>query len=184
MQTSLQTALERAVTSLPPEQAAMIPPKLARAFLGLPVAHKRALLVGDRLTLWVSLLTYDPASARRYALLSAGEPLPPAPARVKTAPTPDEVKAAEFRTMRQWLADILSQEPAQFAQLEQDIGTHILMTCSDTDGLPFAGRWGLRAQFGHYGMVVLTHSPWFRRVNLVNRHEFIGTSCQIHPHTH
>ena len=182
MQTSIQTALEGAVTSLPPEQAVMLPDNLLAAFQRLPVAHRRAMLVASRLEVWVSMMTYDPAVASRYAFQMAGGRLPPAPSNARATSVGD-IRSTWFKALRNWLADTLKAEPDQFAQIEQQVGTFILMNCKDTGRPPSTGRWVIQSQFGHYGMVALTRSPWSRRTGS-SRHEIRRTSCLINPPTH
>lgn len=178
MQTSLQTALERAVTSLPPDQAVVILPRLAGAFLSLPVAHRRALLAGDRLTSWVSLITYDPASARRYAAFVAGERLPATTSESRERPAANIASLATSRA-RKWLAGILSQDDAQLDGLEVEIGRLMLQS---NPAHPSVSRYTVETQLGEYGIAALAASGLFKRV--VSSHELARRSCPIYPRTH
>lgn len=160
MQTATQTALERAVSALTPEQAISVLPDIGGAFLDLPEAHRRALRVGERLTVWVSMLTYDPAVARRYALLAAGETLPPVPEE-QPEYTPSRVSTITTSRARGWLArEILARHPGQLQQLEAQLARLILV---DGCGSPLS-RHIIETQLGEYGMAALRVTRCFKRV--------------------
>ena len=178
MQTSIQTALEGAVTSLPPEQAVMLPDNLLAAFLRLPVAHRRALLVASRLEVWVSMMSYEPGVARRYALLSAGESLPPVPEE-QPEYTPASVSTITTSRVRSWLArEILARHPGQLQQLEDQLARLMLI-----DGqAPTLSRHTIETYLGEYGMAALRVTRCFKRVGS-GQIRLASVSCP-HPPTH
>jgi hypothetical protein len=103
------------------------------------------------------MLTYDPASALRYARFVAGERLDPVDDPENT--TPPEVKAARRQVSMQaseWLA--VAMEPACFAAYEQQIMA--LMK-----GKRYVARYQIQLQLGLYGRAVAIHSPMFARKN-------------------
>ena len=160
MQASTETALERAVSALTPEQAISVLPDIGRAFWDLPEAHRQALLVGERLTVWVSMMTYDPAVARRYALLAAGETLPAVPEE-QPEYTPSSVSTITTSRVRGWLArEILARHPGQLQQLEAQLARLMLV---DGCGLPLS-RHAIETQLGEYGMAALRVTRCFKRV--------------------
>ena len=160
MQTAAETALERAVSALTPEQAISVLPDIGRAFLDLPGAHRQALLVGERLTVWVSMMSYDPAVARRYALRAAGETLPPVP-KEQPEYMPSSVSTITTSRVRGWLArEILARHPGQLQQLEAQLARLMLV---DGCGLPLS-RHAIETQLGEYGMAALRVTQCFKRV--------------------
>ena len=160
MQTAAETALGRAVGALPPKQAISVPSDIAGVFWGLSEAHRRTLLAGERLTVWVSMMTYDPAVARRYALLSAGETLPPVP-EGQPGYTPSSVSTITTSRVRGWLArEILARHPGQLQQLEEQLARLMLV---DGCGLPLS-RHAIETQLGEYGMAALRVTRCFKRV--------------------
>lgn len=118
--------------------------------------HWRALNHRGRLVVFKSMLTYDPASALRYARFVAGEPLD----RVAHDPenvTPAFVKAAKRQVSMQaseWLAQAM--EPSCFADYERQIVA--LMK-----GKRYVARYQIGLQLGLYGRAVAIHSPMFAR---------------------
>lgn len=178
MQTSIQTALEGAVTSLPPEQAHTIPEDIAGAFLRLPVAHRRALLVASRLEVWVSMMTYEPSVARRYAAFVAGERLPATTSESRERPAANIASLATSRA-RKWLAGILSQDDAQLDGLEVEIGRLMLQS---NPAHPSVSRYTVETQLGEYGIAALAASGLFKRV--ASSHELAKRTCPIYPRIH
>jgi hypothetical protein len=118
--------------------------------------HWRALSLRGRRVVFESMLTYEPATALRYARFVAGERLD----RVAHDPentTPPEVKAARRQVSMQaseWLA--VAMEPACFAAYEQQIMA--LMK-----GKRYVPRYQIQLQLGLYGRAVAIHSPRFVR---------------------
>lgn len=161
MQTATETALERAVGALTPEQAiSVVPLDIAGVFCDLPEAHRRALLVEERLTVWVSMMTYEPAVARRYALLAAGETLPPV-REEQPEYTPASVSTITTDRVREWLArEILATHPGQLQQLEHLLARLMLV---DGCGSPLS-RHAIETQLGEYGMAALRVTRCFKRV--------------------
>jgi hypothetical protein len=103
-----------------------------------------------------SMLTYDPASALRYARFVAGERLDPV-AHDPENTTPPEVKAIKRQVAMQaseWLAQAM--EPECFAAYEQQIVA--LMR-----GKRYVVRYQIGLQLGLYGRAVAIHSPMFVR---------------------
>lgn len=181
MQASLQTALEGAVRRLSPEQAYTLPENLLAAFLRLPVASRRALLAASRLEVWVSMMSYEPATASRYAFCMAGGTLPPttSPDRLYSLSSQATV---ETRTKRlQAAEEMLRAAPDRFQSIEDSIGAFILRHSSVNP--PSVGRWVLRSRLGEDAMVVLSRSRHFRRVGS-SQIQFRQLSCSIHPPTH
>jgi hypothetical protein len=102
------------------------------------------------------MLTYDPASALRYARLVAGERLDQV-AHDPENVTPAYVKAAKRQVSMQaseWLAQAM--EPSCFADYERQIVT--LMK-----GKRYVPRYQIQLQLGLYGRAVAIHSPMFVR---------------------
>jgi hypothetical protein len=102
------------------------------------------------------MLTYDPASALRYARLVAGERLDPV-AHDPENVTPAYVKAAKRQVAMQaseWLAQAM--EPAVFADYERQIVA--LMK-----GKRYVPRYQIGLQLGLYGRAVAIHSVMFVR---------------------
>jgi len=163
MQTAAETALERAVSALTPEQAISVLPDIGRAFWDLPGAHRQALLVGERLTVWVSMMTYDPAVARRYALRAAGETLPPVPEEQPKEPPEQRFDYHKKLTgdARKWLSrEILARQPGQLQQLEAQLARLMLV-----DGWGSSlSRHAIETQLGEYGMAALRVTRCFKRV--------------------
>lgn len=123
--------------------AALSAPAVVRQ---LQPQHWRALNLRGRLLVFESMLTYDPASALRYARFVAGERLDPV-----------EVKAAKRQVAMQaseWLAQAM--EPGCFAAYEQQIVA--LMR-----GKRYVPRYQIGLQLGLYGRAVAIHSPMFVR---------------------
>jgi hypothetical protein len=101
------------------------------------------------------MLTYDPASALRYARFVAGERLDPVDDPENT--TPPEVKAIKRQVAMQaseWLAQAM--EPECFADYERQIVA--LMK-----GKRFVVRYQIGLQLGLYGRAVAIRSPMFTR---------------------
>lgn len=178
MQTSLQTALEGAVRHLPPEQAHMLPDNLLAAFQRLPVASRRALLVASRLEVWVSMMTYEPATASRYAFQMAGGTLPLTTSESRERSAVNIASLATSRA-RKWLAGILSQDPAQLEGFELDISRLMLQY---SPAHPSVSRYVVETQLGEYGIAALAASGLFKRV--ASSHELARRSCPIYPRTH
>lgn len=178
MQTPLQAALERAVRRLPPDQAVTIPHGLTGAFLSLPVAHRRALLVASRLEVWVSMMTYEPSVARRYAFCMAGGTLPLTTSEGRERLPQNDASVATGRA-RKWLAGILSQDPAQLEGFELDISRLMLQY---SPAHPSVSRYVVETQLGEYGIAALAASGLFKRV--VSSHELAKRTCPIYPRIH
>ena len=118
--------------------------------------HWRALNLKGRLLVFKSMLTYDPASALRYARFVAGERLDPV-AHDPENVTPPEVKAIKRQASREateWLAQAM--EPAVFADYEGQIVA--LMR-----GKRYVPRYQIGLQLGLYGRAVAIHSAMFTR---------------------
>ena len=120
--------------------------------------HWRALNHQGRMVVFKSMLTYEPATALRYARFVAGERLD----RVAHDPenvTPAEVKAIKRQVAMQaseWLAQAM--EPECFADYERQIVA--LMK-----GKRYVVRYQIQLQLGLYGRAVAIHSPMFVRKN-------------------
>ena len=120
--------------------------------------HWRALNHQGRMVVFKSMLTYEPATALRYARFVAGERLD----RVAHDPenvTPAEVKAIKRQVAMQaseWLAQAM--EPECFADYERQIVA--LMK-----GKRYVVRYQIGLQLGLYGRAVAIHSPMFVRKN-------------------
>jgi hypothetical protein len=118
--------------------------------------HWRALNHQGRMVVFKSMLTYEPATALRYARFVAGERLD----RVAHDPenvTPAEAKAAKRQVSMQaseWLA--VAMEPECFADYEQQIVA--LMR-----GKRYVARYQIGLQLGLYGRAVAIHSATFVR---------------------
>ena len=135
--------------------AALSAPAVVRQ---LQPQHWRALNLRGRLLVFESMLTYDPASALRYARLVAGERLDPV-AHDPENTTPPEVKAIKRQVAMQaseWLAQAM--EPECFADYERQIVA--LMK-----GKRYVVRYQIGLQLGLYGRAVAIHSPMFVRKN-------------------
>jgi hypothetical protein len=101
------------------------------------------------------MLTYDPASALRYARFVAGERLDPVDDPENT--TPPEVKAIKRQVAMQaseWLAQAM--EPKCFADYERQI-------VAIMKGKRYVVRYQIQLQLGLYGRAVAIHSPRFVR---------------------
>ena len=118
--------------------------------------HWRALSLKGRLLVFKSMLTYDPASALRYARFVAGERLDPV-AHDPENVTPTQAKAVKRQVAMQaseWLAQAM--EPAVFADYERQIVA--LMK-----GKRYVARYQIGLQLGLYGRAVAIHSAMFVR---------------------